>query len=109
MDREALVREHKLRELIAELDQAADRLIRCAGTLEPAKVRDELGRVSVAIEPARTLLVGSQAFDLDELLGVEQWQYDEAAATYLTQVDARATANTIRKAAAYLHELLRTR
>lgn len=42
MDREALVREHKLRELIAELDQAADRLIRCAGTLEPAKVRDAL-------------------------------------------------------------------
>jgi hypothetical protein len=105
MDRKTLVREHELRELVAELDQAADRLIRCAGTLEPAKVRDELGRVSVAIEPARTLLVGSQAFDLDELLGVEQWQYDEDAAMYLTQIDARSTANIIRKAAAYLHEL----
>lgn len=42
MDRKALVHEHELRELIAELDQAADHLTRCAGTLEPAKVRDAL-------------------------------------------------------------------
>jgi hypothetical protein len=91
-ERRRFVCEHELRELIAELDQAADRLMRC---LEPAKVRDELGRVS-----PQTLLVGSHAFDLDELLGV-----DEAAAPYLTPLDARATANTLRKAAAYLHEL----
>ena len=73
MDRQALVREHKLRELIAELDQAADRLIRCAGTLEPAKVLpDELGRVSVAIEPAHDIhALDRSACDLDELLGVE--------------------------------------